>query len=231
MCTRFRVAALATLCLLPASVRPAYGDPITVMISATGNGSFGSQVFQDRTVTFTAQTTTEEIAACESGSAISGCSYFSNQFSRSIAVPYTSGTITVQGFGTYATVGQDELSFFAGTIDLNQIRLGSATGGLNLGVTAQPLGFGYDFAQTVPTWNGGPEGSFLDQSCDQGPASECPLFAPTTGGNLVLTTAFSGATGEVLVGSTSPVPEPESWVMVGTGLVGGLGAMRRRLGR
>ena len=220
------LVVLSSLCLTAPAFVQARADTITVTVSATASGSFDAQVFQGRTVTFTGETTTAQVTACENGTASASCSYFSNQFSREIKVPYSSGTVTVQGFGTYSTVGQDTLDFFAGTFDINQMRLLTA-GGLSFGVTAQTTPYDYNFGQSVAPWQGGPEGSYADNNCQDGPASQCPVFAATTGGGLVLTDVFQQVNGDILLSSSAPVPEPGAWVLVGTGLAG-LGSLRRR---
>ena len=219
----------AFLCLTTPALLPAHADTITVTITGTGSGSFGSTQFNQKTVTFTGQTTTEAIAACESSSPGPGCVSAVNQYSRSFVVPYSSGTISVQGFGSFATVGQDQLDFFAGVYDLEHFELGSLGGGLTMGVTMPSLGYNYNFTQSVPLTAGGPTGSFADDQCQDAPASQCPVFAATTGGNLVLTDVYPNVSGEILVSPLSVAPEPAAWTLLGTGLLGGLGAVRRRL--
>ncbi len=226
MRTLLRFAAV--LCLVPPALVAAHADPISVTISGTGSGSFGSTAFSYQTVTFTGQTTTQAVAACESSNAV-GCSYVSNQYSRSFQVPYTSGTISIGGFGTFATVGNDWLDFFSGTYDLEHFGLGNSPGGLSMGVIDPGLGDGYNFGQSASITSGGSWGSFSDDSCQDGPPSQCPVFAATTGGNLVLTDVYSGVSGAILVGPVDLTPEPATWLLLGTGLVGSFTTLRRRL--
>ena len=193
-------------------------DTITVTITGTSSGSLAGQHFSRQTVTFTANGT------------VSGC-YSQNAYQREYLIPYTGGTVSIGSLGTFSLTGQETLDFFAGVYSPEQIRLGGTTGGLTFGASMPGVSYDYNFDQSL-TWQGGPEGSFVDSGCQDGPPSQCQWFATTTGGDLRLTSLLPQVDGQIELtpDSAAVAPEPESWTMAATGLLGLVGFARRRLG-
>src|ERR1700735_2808105 len=85
-------------------------DPITVIVTTVGTGTFNSQPFTNRLVTFTSSFTTESLDSCEG--ALYDCIQAdsngalllstSNPFDQPIAF-----TVNVAGFGTFDTTVRD----------------------------------------------------------------------------------------------------------------------------
>ena len=210
----------------------AYADTISVVLSGTSSGSLAGQSFSPQVVTFTGQTTSAEVAAC-AAETDPNCTYVKNAYEREYFIPYSGGTVSIGGMGTYIVTGPELINFLVGVSDPEQIRLGvpGADGGLTFGASMPRVSPNYNF-DTSLSWTGGPEGSFVDSECFSGPPSQCQFFAATSGGELRLTTLFQGVNGQITVtpDASAVAPEPAAWVMVATGLLaGGSSVTRRRL--
>lgn len=229
MLSASRTCALALCAIGVAGLAVAHADTIQVSISGNASGELGGRNFSHQTVTFTAQTSTDVVAACEDHAA-SGC-YFQTDSSRHFLIPYTGGTVSIGGLGTYTVSGTELIDFLASTYDGDMIRLGvpGGAGGLTFGVTMPGISYNYNFNQAL-TWTGGPEGSFVDAECFSGPAAQCPYFANTNGGELRLTTLYPGVAGDLSLqpDATAVTPEPATWALVGSGLAAAVGSARRR---
>ena len=196
-------------------------DPITVIVTTVGTGTFNSQPFTNRLITFTASLTTETLDSCES---LGGCRQdesselllFSGEpFDQPIAF-----TVSVAGFGTFDTA----FDYFL-DVSQGQFGIGESEDRLGLYVTHGPPG-NYDLRHSIGPFSGPSLTPAEIADCEFAP---CPPNAVTNGGTLILTSAADTATGEIEVGSPSPIPEPGTLILFGTGLLGAVGAIRRKV--
>ena len=198
-------------------------DPITVIVTTVGTGTFNSQPFTNRLVTFTSSFTTESLDSCEG--ALYDCIQAdsngalllstSNPFDQPIAF-----TVNVAGFGTFDTA----FDYFL-DVSQGQFGIGESEDRLGLYVTHGPPG-NYDLRHSIGPFSGPSLTPDEIGDCEFAP---CPPNAVTNGGTLILTSAADTATGEIQVGSPSPIPEPGTLILLGTGLLGVAGAIRPKL--
>ena len=200
-------------------------DPITVIVTTVGTGTFNSQPFTNRLVTFTSSFTTESLDSCEGApynciQADSNGALLlstSNPFDQPIAF-----TVNVAGFGTFGT----ELDYSL-YVSQGEISIGDTEDELTLSVFDGSPG-NYALRHSIGPFSGPTLiQDELGDNCEF--MFACPPSAYTNGGTLILTSAADTATGEIQVGSPSPIPEPGTLILLGTGLLGTVGAIRRKL--
>jgi hypothetical protein len=187
------VLTVATVVLL-AWVTPVQATPITYMETATATGSLGGLTFTDSfvTITLTADTST-----------VSG--------TAGILHPYTnpgSATVNVSGVtGTFTNpmaAVEYEPFLVAGIEDAgsNYVILGTESDALN----------NYDLRSSVVTTTN-PNGII------PGPSFSPNMAFLTTLGNFDLVSVSGNSTFSATLGSATPVPEPASIMLLGTGLL------------
>jgi PEP-CTERM motif len=198
------ILALAS-CLATATVAKA--DTVTYIVSIVGSGSIGNQTFTDKRITLSAATSTEDLAMSVGGQQGS-LSLFGTGFPTSI---------TVQGIGTFGS-------------DANLIYNGdSGPGLLQVRDIDGRLGIGSGLLVTDTPTNLGPfsgSGEVID-SCD--PVfltTPCPGYIGTGDGKLFITSFIQGSgIGQEIF---NPVPEPGTFVLLGSGLLAMYGMRRAR---
>jgi PEP-CTERM motif len=196
-------------------------DPIIVTVTTVGTGTFNSQPFTNRLITFTSSLTTETLDACESLFPNGGCRQDSNTlFLASFDEPVTF-TVKVAAFGTFGTNVNYNLFVSPGVI-----AIGDVEDGLSPNVNDGPPG-NYDLRHSIGPFSGPTIQDFLGGNCE---FFVCPIFASTTGGDLILTSTADTATGEIQVGSPSPIPEPGTLTLLSMGLLVAAGAVLHRKG-
>ena len=216
---RFMVVVTSVLGAAATAALAAFGEPVTIRVSQVASGSFSGTAFTDELVTLEAHFTTDDYLACESDPACDAQYYLASH----------GETATVAGIGTllaangYAGV---HVSASSGT-ELGEITVGDYTNGLAISVGLRD--FNGNILQSFGPVTGSSSGE-TSNFCDN-PSNGCPtLYYGLEGGSgLYFDSVGETATAQILVGS--PVPEPGTWVMVGTGLVGAAKAVRRRLVR
>jgi hypothetical protein len=127
----------------------------------------------------------------------------------------------VAGFGTFGT----DLDFYL-LVSPGAIAIGDVENELALNVFDGPPG-NYDLRHSIGPFSGPTNDQ--DELGDNCEFRTCPESAVTNGGTLILTSTADTATGEILVGTPSPIPEPGTLTLLGTGLLGAAGAIRRKL--
>jgi hypothetical protein len=190
--------ALVIASFLGSSVLAHADSLVTIIASIVGSGSIGNETFTDKRITLAATTTLE--------------SYYANGDFQGPgwSADFGGGVGSIQGIGTFGTnvlivLGDGgELYDPYGRLDISS--------GLFAPATPETIG---------PVFGGGDVGD----SC-YGSSTPCPGYIETSKGNLYITSFDSNsAIGEEIFTVT---PEPSTFVLFGTGILGLAGAMRRR---
>jgi hypothetical protein len=199
--------SILTLACCLATSTIARADTITWIVSIVGSGSLGAQTFTDKRITLVDTATTEnyyEFGDFGGPEGFAFCCFVSD------------ATATVEGFGTFgsaATEVDTEFSDSGLAIGDSENRL-SIVSGLIAPDTAESIG---------PVFG---NGSVID-SCDPFfQFAPCPGYIETTGGNLFIDSFIpESATGQEIL---SAVPEPGTFVLIGSGLLAMSGVWRKR---
>lgn len=208
MRTSFRSASfLAGLIFAGSFV--AHADLITFTASQEATGTLGSQSFTNKLVTISASLTTEDLAACQDFSSPNYCAENTGHLLIDETAGLSAPTIKVEGLGVFGTQTIYALALvysgsFADAENIESFTIGDVEGRLFL-----------------PTDNATLEGCLGLE-----PEVSCPFIAETSGGDLVLT-SVSGSSEEFQV--TSDTPEPATFTLLATGLLGATAMLRRRI--
>ena len=202
---------LALLALAFALINPsaAHADTLTFEVSVIGSGSIGTDTFTDQRVTF-AVTEPEQLLA----DAIA----YSGGTPSSFGICFDSGaTATIQGIGTFG--GPELPCIFHNFTAPNQFYIVDGDNDLSISV---PLNFN-SLQYSVGPVSGN---AYVDfNSCDP-EFPPCPPYFQTSGGGLTFT-SYIPDTGSAELIVTSSTPEPSTFLLLGTGLLG-VGCMLRR---
>lgn len=204
--TLFALPLLASALILP---RAAHADTITFSVSVIGSGSFEDTVFTDKRVTFTESQPAELVTegVIESGGTPS-----------SFGLCFSGGaTVTVQGLGTSG--GPQLPCVFHNFTEAGDYYIGDGDGALSINV---PLEFDSFQSSVGPV----PGNAFVNfDSCGL-PGDPHPHPCPPNFAGLTFT-SYEADTGIAALIVTSPTPEPSTFVLLATGLLG-VGHLLRR---
>jgi len=190
----------------------AHADTISFIVSVIGSGFVGDTAFTDQRVTF---------SVSEPEQAVADAIAYSGGTPSSFGICFDYGaTATVQGLGTF---DGPELPCIFHNFDItNPPSFYIVDGENDLSISVL---FSFDSLQSSV----GPVAStaYVDfNQCDPGGLTPCPPYFNTDAGELTFT-SYEANTGfgELLV--TSSTPEPSTFVLLATGLLGVGGMLRR----
>jgi hypothetical protein len=210
MRSSFRSVLLLAGLLLAASCF-VHADTITISFSEYATGTVGSQSFTNQLLTYSGSFTTAQLAACQVDPSFN-CAEVPGEIFFELMNGLTT-TFTVGGLGTFTGTGRDDVDFdYSGSLTSIVPRYGGD----------------FDHFLVIPTTP-----SFLGSTCVMNfPPFYCPIYAATSGGDLVLTSVGDTYTTEVLVDGVplaSSTPEPSSLTLLASGALGIFELVRRRL--
>jgi len=187
-----------------------HADTITISFSEYATGTVGAQSFTNQLVTYSGSFTTAQLAACQVDPSFN-CAEIPGEIFFQLMNGLTT-TFTVGGLGTFVGTGRDDVDFdYSGTLTS----------------IVPHYGGDFDHFLVIPTTP-----SFLGSTCIMNfPSFYCPIYASTSGGDLILTAVGDTYTTEVLddgVPLASPVPEPSSLPLLTSGALGLWELARRR---
>jgi hypothetical protein len=203
----FALLALASVLIYP---HAAHADTITFEVSVVASGFAGSTPFTDQRVTFAetapADLVTEKVMDSGGGTP------------SSFGICFDSGsTVTIQSLGTG---GGPQLTCVFHNFTNGSYLIGDGDGGLSIDV---PLTFD-SFQSSVGPVSGIASTNF--DFCE--PSDPEPLPCPPNFAGVSFT-SFEADTGTAALIVTSSTPEPSTFVLLGTGLLGTICMVRRRV--
>jgi hypothetical protein len=210
---------LAFSILFCAAIPKAHADSLTFVISDVATGMIGSQSFTDKLVTLSATLPLDDLANVPGY--YNGTDDFEYDNSAGLIT-----TISIQGIGTFAGASNYIVGY--DTFGDGGLAIGDVNNELYLDYGG-PLTLGPTFEQTPST---GPVAGSIDTAplgSDCVPNIEhqtCPNTFDTSGGMVSFDSISPTGSAELI--ATPTVPEPSTFMLLGTGLVGAFGVMRRK---
>jgi hypothetical protein len=208
----FALLALASVLIYPHS---AHADTVTFQVSVVGSGSIGGDTFTDQRVTLSAFAPEEVFAEAF----IEG---FGDPSNFGVCLGPGASTATVQSIGTFA--GPELPCIFNNFEGSGDLVIGDGEGGL--GIVVSPF-FADSLEHSVGPVFGNASVNF-DEFCDPELHTQCPPAFGTYAGDLTFT-SYEENTGTAALIVTSSTPEPSTFALLGTGLLGAAYFVRRRV--